>query len=199
MGVAVVAEEEEVEEEVAARLVEVTVASPATNQTLIQMATRVGEVVGEGAEALHADPEGLLPRQPHGEGEVPRHSLLNLMSVGFKHIQLKTRVLISFDTCSVSQPSRRTSTVQSASNGARQGAACQCGEPAGERTVTKDGPNKGRKFLTCGKERTCDFFEWLDDASGSGAVNTSANAPKPRSVVPAKRKSSETAVSLTFL
>ncbi|KAG9125830.1 DNA topoisomerase, partial [Ceratobasidium sp. 392] len=91
-------------------------------------------------------------------------------------------------------PSRRTSAAQPVENGARQGATCECGEPAGERTVTKDGPNKGRKFFTCGKDRTCNFFEWFDGPSSSGAAaKAPTNTLKPRSVVPAKRTSSEAA------
>ncbi|KDN42125.1 hypothetical protein RSAG8_06983, partial [Rhizoctonia solani AG-8 WAC10335] len=73
----------------------------------------------------------------------------------------------------------------------RQGAVCQCGEPAGERTVTKEGPNKGRKFFTCGKERTCDFFEWFDGPSNPSEGGFSGSIQKPRSTIPAKRKSAE--------
>jgi len=39
---------------------------------------------------------------------------------------------------------------------------CNCGEEAVERTVQKDGPNKGRQFFVCPKPRDqqCQFFEW---------------------------------------
>ena len=39
---------------------------------------------------------------------------------------------------------------------------CSCGEEAVERTVQKDGPNKGRQFFVCPKPRDqqCQFFEW---------------------------------------
>jgi predicted RNA-binding protein YlxR (DUF448 family) len=36
---------------------------------------------------------------------------------------------------------------------------CKCGKVSVERTVTKDSPNKGRKFWTCAN-RSCRFFEW---------------------------------------
>ncbi|CAE7101189.1 unnamed protein product [Rhizoctonia solani] len=70
----------------------------------------------------------------------------------------------------------------------RQGVVCQCGEPAGERTVMKEGPNKGRKFFTCGKERTCDFFEWFDGPSKPSEGGFSGSIQKPRPTIPAKRK-----------
>ncbi|KAL4658388.1 DNA topoisomerase 3-alpha [Arapaima gigas] len=57
---------------------------------------------------------------------------------------------------------------------------CNCGQEAVlltvrrvgpnqvERTVLKEGPNKGRGFLTCGKprEQQCGFFQWIDDCQG---------------------------------
>ncbi|KAG8718054.1 DNA topoisomerase 3-alpha [Ceratobasidium sp. 395] len=97
----------------------------------------------------------------------------------------------------VPQASRRTSVTQPTSNSTRQGVTCQCGEPAAERTVMKDGPNKGRKFFACGKDRTCDFFEWFDGPSGSGAIKA-PSVPKPQSVVPAKRTSSIMTVRSQF-
>jgi DNA topoisomerase III len=63
---------------------------------------------------------------------------------------------------------------------AAHGVTCNCGAPAAERTVTKESASKGRRFWTCGKDRTCDFFEWFD---GPSANSTHANAP----VVPTKR------------
>ncbi|KAL5524020.1 hypothetical protein ACEPAG_8193 [Sanghuangporus baumii] len=39
---------------------------------------------------------------------------------------------------------------------------CHCNATAGERTVVKEGPNKGRRFRKCGKGDECDFFEWID-------------------------------------
>ncbi|VDL75583.1 unnamed protein product [Nippostrongylus brasiliensis] len=42
---------------------------------------------------------------------------------------------------------------------------CACGVAAVQRTVQKDGPNKGKKFWTCskpmGQPDKCNFFEWL--------------------------------------
>uniref|UniRef100_A0A674ELQ5 DNA topoisomerase n=1 Tax=Salmo trutta TaxID=8032 RepID=A0A674ELQ5_SALTR len=42
---------------------------------------------------------------------------------------------------------------------------CNCSEPAVQRTVQKEGPNKGRVFHTCGKPRDqqCGFFLWADE------------------------------------
>lgn len=42
------------------------------------------------------------------------------------------------------------------------------------RTVTK-GPNKGRKFFNCPKQRKdqCDFFEWADDIQPSDPLTSS--------------------------
>ncbi|XP_077967820.1 DNA topoisomerase 3-alpha-like isoform X2 [Styela clava] len=44
---------------------------------------------------------------------------------------------------------------------------CRCGINAVQRTVLKDGPNKGRQFYTCEKPRDqqCGFFEWSDAVS----------------------------------
>lgn len=48
---------------------------------------------------------------------------------------------------------------------------CKCGIAASQRTVQKDGPNKGRKFYTCSKPREdqCGFFEWMDQTEASAA------------------------------
>jgi DNA topoisomerase-3 len=50
---------------------------------------------------------------------------------------------------------------------------CRCKEDAAQRTVTKEGANKGRLFWGCakGKDEGCGFFEWDDEpskSSGSG-------------------------------
>ncbi|MFH4976798.1 hypothetical protein AB6A40_003507 [Gnathostoma spinigerum] len=41
---------------------------------------------------------------------------------------------------------------------------CHCGINAAQKTVIKEGPNKGRKFWTCSKPMSdpqrCTFFEW---------------------------------------
>ncbi|KAJ1309638.1 hypothetical protein OPQ81_006405 [Rhizoctonia solani] len=86
---------------------------------------------------------------------------------------------------------RAVSATQPVSGEPRQGVVCQCGEPAGERTVTKEGSNKGRKFFTCGKDRTCDFFEWFDGPSKPSGESFSGSMQTPRSTIPAKRKSIE--------
>lgn len=60
--------------------------------------------------------------------------------------------------------------------------SCRCGEPAVSRTVSKEGPNKGRPFYCCAKPRGqgCDFFEWGDTAESSASSNkfrTGRSAP----------------------
>lgn len=47
---------------------------------------------------------------------------------------------------------------------------CNCNEPAVQRTVMKDGPNKGKMFHTCGKPRDqqCGFFQWVDENVAPG-------------------------------
>lgn len=53
---------------------------------------------------------------------------------------------------------------------------CKCNIPAASRTVSKDGPNKGRPFYGCMKprEESCGFFQWGDQANLQvGASNSS--------------------------
>lgn len=47
-----------------------------------------------------------------------------------------------------------------------------------QRTVNKDGPNKGRTFWTCpnSEKARCGFFEW-DDAGPNGAGSGGNTAP----------------------
>uniref|UniRef100_A0A6Q2Y6L8 DNA topoisomerase n=1 Tax=Esox lucius TaxID=8010 RepID=A0A6Q2Y6L8_ESOLU len=49
--------------------------------------------------------------------------------------------------------------------GAPGDVVCNCSEPAVQRTVQKEGPNKGRLFHTCGRprEQQCGFFLWADE------------------------------------
>lgn len=48
--------------------------------------------------------------------------------------------------------------------------SCECGEPAKQLTVQKEGPNQGRQFFACAKPREaqCNFFQWSDEAGTSG-------------------------------
>jgi hypothetical protein len=41
---------------------------------------------------------------------------------------------------------------------------CFCGLPAIERVARKEGPNQGRRFVSCPKASVsrCNFFRWLD-------------------------------------
>lgn len=56
------------------------------------------------------------------------------------------------------------------SGGGGEESMCNCNIPAVTRTVMKDGPNKGRVFLTCGKPRDqqCGFFQWVDENVAPG-------------------------------
>uniref|UniRef100_A0A4W5K787 GRF-type domain-containing protein n=1 Tax=Hucho hucho TaxID=62062 RepID=A0A4W5K787_9TELE len=75
------------------------------------------------------------------------------------------------------QPPRTSAGVGRGGGGGEAGAVgdvvCNCSEPAVQRTVQKEGPNKGRVFHTCGKPRDqqCGFFLWADE-----------NVPPPGSV-----------------
>lgn len=46
---------------------------------------------------------------------------------------------------------------------------CRCGLEAVQRTVQKDGPNRGKMFNTCPKprEEQCGYFEWCDEGTPS--------------------------------
>ncbi|EMD37681.1 hypothetical protein CERSUDRAFT_50044 [Gelatoporia subvermispora B] len=61
---------------------------------------------------------------------------------------------------------------------------CSCGVPAAERTVTQSAANKGRRFRTCGNDRTCEFFEWIDGPSSSDTPVASTSSGR---TIPAKR------------
>lgn len=53
---------------------------------------------------------------------------------------------------------------------------CNCGVSATVRTVSKDGPNKGRPFAVCGsqnKESKCQFFSWQDEINAPIEKGTS--------------------------
>ncbi|XP_043513149.1 DNA topoisomerase 3-alpha [Frieseomelitta varia] len=82
---------------------------------------------------------------------------------------------------------------------------CHCNQIAVRRIVQKDGPNKGRPFLTCNKSinESCKFFQWADEDDGntynmSGKRDTRAfkergneqqeNLKKKRRVTTGKRK-----------
>lgn len=56
------------------------------------------------------------------------------------------------------------------SGGGGEESMCNCNIPAVTRTVMKDGPNKGRVFLTCSKPRDqqCGFFQWVDENVAPG-------------------------------
>ena len=65
---------------------------------------------------------------------------------------------------------------------------CDCNTPAVERTVQKEGANKGRNFWKCGggPEKDCDFFAWAD---GNLPPNTrTVSGSNIERMIPAKRK-----------
>lgn len=71
---------------------------------------------------------------------------------------------------------------------------CECGQPAGERTTMKEGPNKGRKFWVCVSATKCKYFKWSDEmATGN---TTAPRGPVPPAI-PAKR-TREVGLHLTF-
>ncbi|GAC93441.1 hypothetical protein PHSY_001006 [Pseudozyma hubeiensis SY62] len=74
-------------------------------------------------------------------------------------------------------------------NGASGSKHCLCGEAAAERTVNKEGPNQGRRFLGCAKpmgdSSKCDFFDWLD--SGTGSSSGMESRETATRTIPAKR------------
>ena len=39
--------------------------------------------------------------------------------------------------------------------------SCKCNMKCSLKTVSKSGPNQGRFFLSCGRERKCNFFQWI--------------------------------------
>ncbi|XP_046143388.1 DNA topoisomerase 3-alpha isoform X1 [Osmia bicornis bicornis] len=55
---------------------------------------------------------------------------------------------------------------------------CHCNQPAKQRTVQKDGPNKGRLFYSCpkGMSDSCKFFQWADeDSENFNSMPTDSN------------------------
>jgi len=69
-----------------------------------------------------------------------------------------------------SQTSRSSSEVSSGNN-----QTCNCGAPAVELTVRKEGNNQGRKFFSCPNNKACNFFQWADDSQGSNNNRSSYN------------------------
>ena len=65
---------------------------------------------------------------------------------------------------------------------------CDCNTPAVQRTVQKEGVNKGRNFWKCGggPEKDCDFFAWAD-GNLPPYSRTVSNSNIER-MIPAKRK-----------
>ena len=69
-----------------------------------------------------------------------------------------------------SQTSRSSTEVSSGNN-----QTCNCGAPAVELTVRKEGNNQGRKFFSCPNNKACNFFQWADDSQGSNNNRSSYN------------------------
>ncbi|CAI5727617.1 unnamed protein product [Hyaloperonospora brassicae] len=56
-------------------------------------------------------------------------------------------------------------------------------EPCAERTVIKDGVNKGRQFYTCRRGQTdnsCGFFQWKDDSTKTSGSSAAQSDTTPR-------------------
>lgn len=63
--------------------------------------------------------------------------------------------------------------------------------------MIKESASKGRRFWTCGNNRECEFFEWMDGVPSGPVASSSRQAP---SVVPAKRTYPDRSVrTLTLL
>lgn len=67
-------------------------------------------------------------------------------------------------------------------NGSDSAPNCNCGAPARELIVKKDGQNKGRAFYGCAnRDNQCKFFVWKDEhvakSSGAAAGPPSSNGP----------------------
>ncbi|KAF6209731.1 hypothetical protein GE061_015480 [Apolygus lucorum] len=73
--------------------------------------------------------------------------------------------------------SRNSNPPQSFSSSNDDNIMCTCNVPAVKLTVRKEGPNQGRLFFKCGKnrdEQQCNFFLW--DMSGGSETQTSSNS-----------------------
>ncbi|PLW57729.1 hypothetical protein PCANC_01400 [Puccinia coronata f. sp. avenae] len=60
---------------------------------------------------------------------------------------------------------------------------CKCGAQTVERSVVKDGPNKGRPFYACPKpqsEGSCGFQGWADEGAGPSNTTAGGSASKRR-------------------
>lgn len=59
---------------------------------------------------------------------------------------------------------------------------CACNEPAVQRTTTKEGPNMGRTFFTCGnRDKRCNFFQWCDAVVAPTAAPTAGHVVRTAS------------------
>ncbi len=63
---------------------------------------------------------------------------------------------------------------------------CNCGSVAVQRTVKKEGPNKGRVFFCCGKvlgdETKCNLFSWVEDAPKAAVASSIKPVPPQKNV-----------------
>ena len=56
---------------------------------------------------------------------------------------------------------------------------CQCGVDANGPIVTrKEGANQGREFYTCGKDRSCSYFQWKDEIDQNMPKRQNSNNTK---------------------
>ncbi|XP_067044937.1 DNA topoisomerase 3-alpha-like isoform X2 [Acropora muricata] len=83
-----------------------------------------------------------------------------------------------------------TNGIGGSSNEADPVPCCHCRQPAASRTVSKEGPNKGRPFYCCAKPRGqgCDFFEWGDTPAGGSSFKFKGGASSKGNGVTRRRK-----------
>lgn len=62
----------------------------------------------------------------------------------------------------------------------KAGPLCKCEKSSVQRAVTKQSPDKGRKFWTCakGREKGCKFFKWVEEDETSKAKSAGINPHK---------------------
>lgn len=70
---------------------------------------------------------------------------------------------------------------QTAGPNADSSRQCKCNQSAVQRTVAKEGPNKGRVFWVCPNpqdaDSRCDFFEWDDEPPRNVSGGNPTNGP----------------------
>nr|XP_973578.2 PREDICTED: DNA topoisomerase 3-alpha [Tribolium castaneum] len=89
------------------------------------------------------------------------------------------------------EPSNANTTINSQQ---QNDVKCKCDLPASRRTVSKEGPNKGRPFYCCPKPmgQGCGFFQWADednDGGGDGGPGDDGHGGGPQRRAPKTKTS----------